>query len=137
MYQETQLGNIVTSRKFLIHSDFVYSDFLLKSLPSQCQEYSEPGIFFAFSNCLTSVYIKRPVRGTSLAVQCLRLCSSNAEGVGSIPDWGTKIPKAAWWGRRKKSTQKSHWKVASNIWQSFFLSSETWYRLIKICFSPC
>ena len=96
MYQETQLGNIVTSRKFLIHSDFVYSDFLLKSLPSQCQEYSEPGIFFAFSNCLTSVYIKRPVRGTSLAVQCLRLCSSNAEGVGSIPDWGTKIPKAAW-----------------------------------------
>ena len=74
----------MTGRKFPIHSDFLYFDFLLKSLPSQCQEHSELGIFFAFSNCLTSVCIKRPVRRTSLAVQCLRLCSSNAEGMGSI-----------------------------------------------------
>ena len=106
MYQETQLGKAVTGRKFLIHSDFVYFDFLLKFLPSQCQEYSEPGIFFAFSNCLTSVCIKRPERETSLAVQCLRLCSSNAEGVSSIPDQGTKIPKSCMVRQEKKSTKK-------------------------------
>ena len=29
--------------------------------------------------------------GTSLLIQWLRLCVSNAGGVGSIPGWGTKI----------------------------------------------
>ena len=28
---------------------------------------------------------------TSLVVQCLRLCASNAGNVGSIPGWGTEI----------------------------------------------
>ena len=32
--------------------------------------------------------------GTSLTVQWLRLCVSNAGAVGSIPGWGTKIPHA-------------------------------------------
>ena len=32
--------------------------------------------------------------GTSLAVQWLRLCGSNAGAMGSIPGWGTKIPHA-------------------------------------------
>ena len=27
-------------------------------------------------------------------VQGLRLCASNAGSVGSIPDWGTKLPHA-------------------------------------------
>ena len=31
-------------------------------------------------------------------VQWLRLCTSNAGSAGSIPDWGTKIPHAAWQG---------------------------------------
>ena len=41
---------------------------------------------------------KRNVFGTSLVVLWLRLCASNAGGVGSIPGWGTKIPNAmhAW-----------------------------------------
>ena len=30
--------------------------------------------------------------GTSLVVQWLRLCASNAGGVGLIPGWGMKIP---------------------------------------------
>ena len=34
---------------------------------------------------------KIPSAGTSLAVQWLRPCASNAGGVGSIPGWGTKI----------------------------------------------
>ena len=38
---------------------------------------------------------------TSLAVQWLRLCTSNAGGMGSIPGQGTKIPHAAWCSQKK------------------------------------
>ena len=31
----------------------------------------------------------------SLLVQWLRLCTSNAESIGSISSWGTKIPQGA------------------------------------------
>ena len=34
-------------------------------------------------------------QGTFLGVQWLRLQASTAGGVGSIPDWGTKIPRAS------------------------------------------
>ena len=34
--------------------------------------------------------------GNSLVVQWLGLCAFTAEGLGSIPDRGTKIPQAAW-----------------------------------------
>ena len=40
--------------------------------------------------------------GTSLAVQWLRLCASNAGGMGSIPSQGTKIPHAAQQKKKKK-----------------------------------
>ena len=32
-----------------------------------------------------------------LVVRCLRLCTSNAGAMSLVPDWGTKIPKAAWY----------------------------------------
>ena len=32
--------------------------------------------------------------GTSLVIQWLRLCASNAGGMDSVPPWGTKIPHA-------------------------------------------
>ena len=35
-----------------------------------------------------------------LVVQWLRLCTSNAGGVGSIPSWGTEIPYAAQYGQK-------------------------------------
>ena len=38
----------------------------------------------------------------SLVVQWLRLCVSNAEGVGLTPNWGSKIPHALWHGPKKK-----------------------------------
>ena len=41
--------------------------------------------------------------GTSLVVQWLRLCASNAGGTGLIPGWGTKIPHAAGCAPPKKS----------------------------------
>ena len=39
----------------------------------------------------------------SLVVQWLRLCVSNAEGVGLTPNWGSKIPHALWHGPKKKN----------------------------------
>ena len=49
--------------------------------------------------------------GTSLVVQWLRLHTSNAEGVGSIPGWGTKIPHATQWGQKKKKPKETISKV--------------------------
>ena len=40
--------------------------------------------------------------GTSLAVQWVGLSTFTAEGPGSIPGWGTKIPQAAQRGQKKK-----------------------------------
>ena len=53
--------------------------------------------------------IKNMKQGTSLVVQWLRLCISTAEGAGSIPGRGTKIPHAAWHSKkkRKKNPQKT------------------------------
>ena len=38
--------------------------------------------------------IKSARTWNSLALQWLRLCTSNAGGVGLIPGWGAKIPRA-------------------------------------------
>ena len=46
--------------------------------------------------------------GTSLVIQCLRLCASNTAGAGSIPGRGTKIvyavlrPHMPVWPKKKK-----------------------------------
>ena len=39
---------------------------------------------------------------SSLLVQWLGLLAFTAEGLGSIPSWGTKIPQAMRHGQRKK-----------------------------------
>ena len=41
--------------------------------------------------------------GTSLAVQWLRLHTSNAGGTDWVPGWRTKIPYAAWLQKKKKN----------------------------------
>ena len=41
------------------------------------------------------------MEGTSLVVQCLRICASNAVAPGSISSQGTKIPLAMWCGQKK------------------------------------
>ena len=43
--------------------------------------------------------------GTCLAVQWLGLCALIAEGMGSIPVWGTKIPQAMWCGQKTKQNK--------------------------------
>ena len=44
-------------------------------------------------------------KGTSLVAQWLRLCASNARGVGLIPGQGTKIPHAIQCGQKKKKNK--------------------------------
>ena len=39
-------------------------------------------------------------------VKQLRFHASNAEGMGLIPGWGTKIPHAEWWGQKKKKDRE-------------------------------
>ena len=50
--------------------------------------------------------------GTSLQVQWLKLCASNAGDLCLISGWGTKIPHA-WWhsqGKKKKEKKKEREK---------------------------
>ena len=49
---------------------------------------------------------KNEILGTSLAVQWLRLCASNAGAVGSIPPQGTKIPHAVLHGQKEKKKER-------------------------------
>jgi len=49
-------------------------------------------------------YIKELSPGTSLVVQWLRLCISNAKGAGLIPGCGTKEPIGhSVWPKKKKN----------------------------------
>ena len=49
-----------------------------------------------------TAWIRKNKKGTSLAVQWLRLCNSTAGGTGSIPGWGTNIlhSHAVQWGKK-------------------------------------
>ena len=40
--------------------------------------------------------------GNSLAIQWLQLCPLTAEGLSSVPDQETKIPRAGWHSQKKK-----------------------------------
>ena len=51
------------------------------------------------TSLITNLFLKC-IPTTCLAVQWLRLRASNAGAVGSIPGRGTKIPRAAWCGRK-------------------------------------
>ena len=51
-----------------------------------------------------------------MKVQWLRLCTSNAGGMGLIPGWGTKIPHAA-----QHSQKKKRFHLLPSPWISWFL----------------
>ena len=59
--------------------------------------------------------LKDVQNGTSLAVQWLRLCASNAGDMGSIPGWGTKIPHAA---QGSQSEKKKKVQENQRMWAS-------------------
>ena len=44
--------------------------------------------------------------GNSLEVQWSGPCTFTAEGMGSTPDWGTKILQALRWGQKNKQQNK-------------------------------
>ena len=44
--------------------------------------------------------------GTSLGVQWLGLCNSDAGDAGLIPGWGTEIPQAAYSQKKKNQPAK-------------------------------
>ena len=48
---------------------------------------------------------------TSLTVQWLGLCTLTAEGLGSIPGWGTKMPQAARHSQKKKKNPQTKNKL--------------------------
>ena len=56
-----------------------------------------------------SAQLKKWAKGTSLAVQWLGLCSFIAEGPGSIPGRGTKIPQAARCGQKANKQKNPKW----------------------------
>ena len=47
--------------------------------------------------------------GNSLAVLWLGLWAFTAEGLGSIPGWGTRISQAVWHGQKKKKREKERY----------------------------
>ena len=52
------------------------------------------------------MFVKRMKAGNFLAVQWLRLHTSNVEDKGSIPRQGTKIPYAMQYGQKKKKDSR-------------------------------
>ena len=56
-------------------------------------------------NLLGFFLLKRTI-GTCLVVQWLRVHAPNAEGMTSIPGWGTKILHAKWYGLKKKKRRR-------------------------------
>ena len=58
-------------------------------------------------------YIKSKISGVrnSLAVQWLGLCAFTAEGAGSTPGRGTKIPEAMQRGQKKKTKKNKKIKM--------------------------
>ena len=61
----------------------------------------------------TKAVMNKQQTGTSLGVQWLGLCNSDAGGAGSIPGWGTKIPQAAYSQKKKNQPTNQHLKLGN------------------------
>ena len=53
--------------------------------------------------------------GTSLVVQWLRICTSNAGGTDLILDWGTKTLKAVWYRSQFFFLKTRYYRVYENL----------------------
>ena len=69
--------------------------------------------------------------GTSLVIQCLRLCASNPVGAGSVPGWGTKFvyavlrPHMPVWPKKKKKERKKKKRHSFLLRLNYRLLDET------------
>ena len=68
---------------------------------------------------------KNKTCGTSLVVQWLRLCTSNAGRTGSFPGSGTKIPHASWCGQKKQQQNKTRPVYINYLQGTQFRSKDT------------
>ena len=66
------------------------------SLEKSCTQGGDLTVSIAFTTP------SKTILGNSLAVQWSGLGAFTAEGLGSIPGWGTKIPQATWRGPKDK-----------------------------------
>ena len=77
---------------------------------------------------------------TFLAVQWLRRCAATAEGMGSIPDWRTKIPQALQCGQKENQNNNNNNKtcITSRAWLQTPLlpSSKSFLPSSPLPFSP-
>ena len=88
--------------------------FLMMLLSLQALKYLCDSPRYLFPNTYVPIYSriqntcesKWTIQGTSVAVQWLRFCPSNAGSAGSIPGQGTKIPHAVWHGQKKIKERK-------------------------------
>ena len=80
--------------------------------------------------------IQEGLAGTSLVVQWLRLCASNAGVVGLIPGQGTKIPDAALCGQKKK--KRGLLLTSEGVWSpgSLLPGPAEWTPLAESCLTP-
>ena len=68
-----------------------------------------------FNSICIVLFLKKRNLGTSLAVQWLGLGALTDRALGSIPGWGTKIPKAMRHSQKKKKKKKKERKSEANI----------------------
>ena len=61
------------------------------------------------------MHFKKSLPGNSLAVQWLGLCAFIAEGPGSIPGQGTKIPQAVQCSQKKKKNPILHGVIETQM----------------------
>ena len=86
-----QIGDILGWRNYSVR----YYAFIIAHIMSQHNESTLISI-----NLKKNSFKKSRIRN-SLALQWLGLCAFTAEGPGSIPGWGTKIPLARQLGQKK------------------------------------
>ena len=77
-------------------------------MPMLCQHCSS---FWNYSSKQKLFFFLNPHPGTSLVIHWLRLHATNAGGMGSIPDQGSKIPHAVWYSQKKKTKQNTTLKT--------------------------
>ena len=83
LFKEKMAKNIPESKKHIILKPMVKKEIIVEILKYLEQENRDTSY--------QDLWI-----GTSLAVQWLRCCALNTEGLGSIPGQGTKVPYTSW-----------------------------------------
>ena len=81
---------------------------------------------------LTAKKKKRIWFWNSLVVQWLRLCTSTAGGMISIPGWGTKIPVASWCDQKKIFFLFFFFHLKSMVLESDYQNSSSGSTLLLI-----